>query len=183
MKRILNFVLVLGVTAWIAACNPNTATDDPNQQQQDATGGLVGTWFSGGQDVAPLFKIPLLAVDSIVANFNAQGGYSVTSYSITQGNITYTGSYTVAKSAKDTLGAPIYTIDLRQATPAVARAQGIYNIQTSVSPARMLYEVVQTETPSGTAPTPETGFGSSKDVVGNVLTTLGLSNIQVFRKR
>jgi hypothetical protein len=180
MKRILNFVLILGATAWIAACS--TAVDDSNQQQKDATGGLVGTWISAGQDVAPLFKV-LLNTDSIVSNFNAQGGYSVTSYSAMNGITTFTGNYTVAKSSKDTLGSAIYTIDLRQATPSVVRAQGIYHVQTTVSPARMLYEVVQSEPPAGTFPTPTTGFGSSKDVAGRNLAALGLSNVQVFRKR
>ena len=183
MKRFLTFACVIALTAWVAACSSSTDSGNTNNQQQDATGGLVGTWISAGQDVAPLFKIPLIAADSITANFNAQGGYSVTSYSSRNGNISYTGTYTVAKSTKDTLGATIYTIDIRQATPAVARAQGIYVVQTSVSPTRMLYEVVQTETPAGTPPTVASGFGTTKDVTGNVLAALGLSNVQVFRKR
>ena len=183
MKRILNFVLAVGITAWVAACSSSTDSGNTNNTQQDATGGLVGTWISAGQDVAPLFKIPLIAADSITANFNVQGGYSVTSYSSRNGNISYTGTYTVAKSTKDTLSATIYTIDIRQATPVVSRVQGIYVVQTSVSPARMLYEVVQTETPSGTPPTVASGFGTTKDVTGRVLAGIGLSNVQVYRKR
>ncbi|MFY7998250.1 MAG: hypothetical protein ACOVSW_06575, partial [Candidatus Kapaibacteriota bacterium] len=132
-------------------------------------------------NVAPLLKT-LLAVDSIVANFNAQGGYSVTSYSTRNGQSSFTGTYTVAKSAKDTLGSAIYTIDIRQATPTVARSQGIYHVQSSVSPARMLYEIIQTETPQGVPPTVAGGFGSSRGATGAVLSGV-FSNIQVFRKR
>jgi hypothetical protein len=183
MKRFLSLAITACVAVWMVSCAASTDTGNTNNQQNDATGGLVGTWVSAGQDVAPLLKIPLIASDSITANFNAQGGYSVTSYSARNGNISYTGSYTVAKSTKDTLGATIYTIDIRQATPGIARVQGIYVVQTSVSPARMLYEVVQVESPAGTPPTVASGFGTSKDVTGRVLAALGLSNVQVFRKR
>lgn len=181
MKRILNFVLAVGITAWVAACSSGTDSGNTNNTQQDATGGLVGTWVSSTENVAPLLKA-FFAYDSLVANFNAQGGYTVTSYSSKNGNGTNTGSYTVAKSTKDTLGATIYTIDIRQATPNVLRAQGIYVVQTSVSPARMLYEIIQTESPAGIAPTVAGGFGSSKNLMGVPLTG-AFSNIQIFRKR
>ncbi len=181
MKRILNFVLAVGITAWVAACSSSTDSGNNNTTQQDATGGLVGTWISSTADVAPLLKT-LLATDSILATFKTDGSYTVTSYSAKNGNFPYTGTYTVAKGTKDTLGATIYTIDIRQATPTVARSQGIYVVQTSVSPARMLYEVVQTETPAGTPPTVASGFGSSKGTTGAVLSGV-FSNIQVYRKR
>jgi hypothetical protein len=182
MKRILNFVLVVGITAWVAACSSGTDSGTGSTTQQDATGGLAGTWISSTADVAPLFKIAL-ATDSILATFKTDGSYSATSYSAKNGNAAYTGAYTVTKGTRDTLGATIYTIDIRQATPSVARVQGIYVVQTSVTPARMLYEVVQTETPAGTPPTVTSGFGATKDVTGRVLATLGLSNVQVYRKR
>jgi|GEM_PF-3648308 len=181
MKRILNFVLAVGITAWVAACSSGTDSGNTNNTQQDATGGLAGTWISSTADVAPLLKT-LLATDSILATFKTDGTYSVTSYSAKNGNAAFVGSYTVAKGTKDTLGATIYTIDIRQSAPSVARSQGIYVVQTSVSPARMLYEVVQTETPAGTPPTVATGFGSSKGTTGAVLSGV-FSNIQVYRKR
>jgi hypothetical protein len=181
MKRILNFVLAVGITAWVAACSSGTDSGNTNNTQQDATGGLVGTWISSSADVAPLLK-NFLATDSILAAFKTDGSYTVTSYSAKNGNATFTGAYTVAKGTRDTLGATMYTIDIRQATPSVVRSQGIYVVQTSVSPARMLYEVVQTETPAGIAPTLAGGFGSSKNTMGVVLSGL-FSNIQVYRKR
>lgn len=182
MKRILNFVLAVGITAWVAACSSGTDSGNTNNTQQDATGGLVGTWFSSSADVAPLLKIAL-ATDSILVTFKTDGSYNVVSYSAKNGNGTNTGVYTVSKSTKDTLGATIYTIDIRQATPVVSRVQGIYVVQTSVTPARMLYEVVQTESPAGVPPTVTSGFGTTKDVTGRVLASLGLSNVQVYRKR
>lgn len=182
MKRILNFVLAVGITAWVAACSSGTDSGNGNNTQQDATGGLVGTWFSSSADVAPLLKT-VLATDSILATFKTDGTYTVTSYSAKNGNGANTGVYTVSKGTKDTLGATVYTIDIRQATPVVSRVQGIYVVQTSVTPARMLYEVVQTETPQGVAPTVESGFGSSKSTTGVVLSSVGLSNVQVYRKR
>jgi hypothetical protein len=181
MKRLLISALAVCMTVWMVSCAAGTDTGNNNNQQNDATGGLVGTWVSSSQDVAPLLRT-LLAVDSIVANFNAQGGYSVTSYSTRNGQASFVGTYTVVRSTKDTLGAPMYTIDLRQATPSVVRSQGIYHVQTSVSPTRMLYEVVQTETPAGIAPTVVGGFGSSRNVMGVPLTG-AFSNIQVFRRR
>lgn len=181
MKRFLSLAVTACVAVWIVSCAAGTDTGNNNNQQNDATGGLVGTWVSSTENVAPLLKT-FFAYDSIVANFNAQGGYSVTSYSSKNGNGTNTGTYTVAKSTKDTLGSAIYTIDIRQATPSVIRAQGIYHVQTSVSPARMLYEIVQTESPAGIAPTVAGGFGSSKNLMGVPLTG-AFSNIQVFRKR
>lgn len=181
MKRFLSLAVTACVAVWMVSCAAGTDTGNNNNQQNDATGGLVGTWVSSTENVAPLLRT-LLAVDSIVANFNAQGGYSVTSYSARNGQASFTGTYTVVRSTKDTLGSPIYTIDLRQATPSVVRSQGIYHVQTSVSPARMLYEVVQTETPAGIAPTVAGGFGSSRNVMGVPLVG-AFSNIQVFRKR
>lgn len=182
MKRFLSLAVTACVAVWIVSCAAGTDTGNTNNQQNDATGGLVGTWVSSSQDVAPLLKA-FFAHDSLIANFNAQGGYSVTSYSARNGIGTNTGTYTVSKSTKDTLGATIYTIDIRQATPTVLRAQGIYVVQTSVAPARMLYEIVQTETPQGIPPTVAGGFGSSKDITGRLLTGLNLSNVQVFRRR
>lgn len=182
MKRILTLALVVGLIGWMAACSSGTDSGTGGTTQQDATGGLAGTWISSTADVAPLFKIAL-ATDSILATFKTDGTYNVTSYSAKNGNAAYTGAYTVAKGTRDTLGATIYTIDIRQATPSVARLQGIYVVQTSVTPARMLYEAVQTETPLGTPPTVASGFGTTKDVTGRVLAGIGLSNIQVYRKR
>ncbi len=181
MKRILNFVLAVGITAWVAACSSGTDSGNTNNTQQDATGGLVGTWFSSSADVAPLLKT-LLSTDSILVTFKTDGSYNVVSYSAKNGNGTNTGVYTVAKGTKDTLGATMYTIDIRQATPSVSRVQGIYVVQTSVTPARMLYEVVQTESPTGTPPSVASGFGSSKGATGAVLSGI-FSNIQVYRKR
>ncbi|MCS6809041.1 MAG: hypothetical protein RML40_10010 [Bacteroidota bacterium] len=181
MRRYYTLASAVCLVVIVGACATGTDTGTTTNQQQDPTGGLVGTWISSSENVAPLLKT-LLAVDSIVANFNAQGGYSVTSYSARNGNQTFTGTYTVTRSMRDTLSAPIYAIDLRQATPTVLRSQGIYVVQTSMSPARMLYEVVQTEPPGGIAPTPAGGFGSSKNVMGVPLTGM-FSNIQVYRKR
>lgn len=181
MKRILTLALVVGLIGWMAACSSGTDSGTGGTTQQDATGGLAGTWISSTADVAPLLKT-FFATDSILATFKTDGNYNVVSYSAKNGNATYTGTFTVAKGTKDTLSATIYTIDLRQATPTVARSQGIYVVQTSVSPARMLYEVVQTETPAGTPPTVASGFGSSKGTTGAVLSGI-YSNIQTFRKR
>lgn len=166
--------------AIIASCSSQQATDGP-QQQQDPTGGLVGTWVSSGDNVAPLLR-NLLMTDSILATFNADGSYRVTEFRRGGTNFAYSGSYTYTRSDKDTLGSRIFTIEVRQAMPSVATARGIYHVQTSVSPARLLYEVIQTEPPAGIAPTVAGGFGSSRNVMGVQLTG-NFSNIQVFRKR
>ena len=46
--------------------------------------------------------------------------------------------------------------------PQSATAEGMLQIDTTVTPARMEYEVVQTQPTNGlTPPTPEGGFGST----------------------
>jgi len=184
MMKIVRLVSVAACAALVLwSCTQQQDSTSGNQQTQDPTGGLVGTWFSGGADVAPLLRAnPSFLIDSIAATFNADNTYRVLAYARGLPVTTFTGNFTATRSDKDTLGARIYTIDLRQATPSVVRSQGIYVVQTSVSPARMLYEVIQTETPAGIAPTVAGGFGSSRTTQGVPLVGM-LSNIQVYRKR
>ncbi len=63
-------------------------------------------------------------------------------------------------------------ITLEQSAPSVITSQGIYEIDNSVSPAILRYEVVQTSPSVGAQmPTPELGFGG---------TGLGADLTQVF---
>ena len=46
--------------------------------------------------------------------------------------------------------------------PSTALAEGMYQVDTTQTPARMQYEVVQTQPTNGlTPPTPSKGFGST----------------------
>ena len=56
----------------------------------------------------------------------------------------------------------IIQIRCSQVMPSTAHAEGMYQIDTSQTPARMQYEVVQTQPTNGLQPpTPDKGFGST----------------------
>ena len=72
--------------------------------------------------------------------------------------VPYQGSYTTAPSAV----AGIITIKLMQSLPQSAVAEGMYQIDTTASPPRMQYEVVQTQPTNGLQPpSADKGFGST----------------------
>ncbi len=117
--------------------------------------GIIGEWYSSGTNVAFLLSY-YFAVDSIYAKFEPNNSYIVKSYDVAGALTTYTGTFTQTKS---TVGS-IWNITVNQSAPSVATSVGIFEIYPT-SPITMFYEVVQTEPPAGTPPTPEAGFGST----------------------
>lgn len=120
--------------------------------------GIIGKWYSSGDNVAPLL-VTYFLVDSIYAEFKADNTYLVEQYNIgnTSGtpDLIFTGTFTIEKSDVD----EIWYIDLTQELPYVAEASGIFEVKQS--PEVLWYEVVQTSGTQNTPPTPEDGFGSS----------------------
>ena len=132
--------------------------------------GIIGEWYSSGNNVAPLLAT-YFNVDSIYADFNSDQTYVVESYDPDGVKTEYTGTYTQTKSDVGN----IYTILLNQSTPSSITSEGIFEVVPNGDGFDLKYEVVQTEPDIGnTPPTPTGGFGSSNNG------ELGDSNIQKF---
>ncbi|HEY2743391.1 MAG TPA: hypothetical protein VGL86_02155, partial [Polyangia bacterium] len=94
----------------------------------------------------------------ITATFNNDGTYSVVSIDTSNKEIDYSGTYQIMNSGVGT----IWQIRCSQITPSTAQAEGMYQVDATQSPARMQYEVVQTQPTNGlTPPEPDKGFGST----------------------
>lgn len=122
-------------------------------------------WQSSGANVAPLL-VAIFNTDSIYAQFNGDHTYLVEQYDNVGAKVELTGTYTQALSSV----ADIWTIVINQTTPTAITAEGIFQITADT----MKYEIVQTDPPAGTAPTPELGFGSTNGGA------LGTSNVQTY---
>ena len=134
--------------------DPSAADDADDGPPQDIT--IAGTWVSEGSDVAPLL-VELTGAQKITAVF-ADGTFTVNTIDDEGQEVVQAGVYTAEPSEFGM----IYDIVLEQSSPATVTAEGIFEIDTSVSPAIMRYEIVQTEPSVGAIPpTAEGGFGST----------------------
>jgi hypothetical protein len=132
---------------------------------------IVGTWLSAGNDVAPL--LTAFHYTQITAQFNMDGSYVVHALTDKGETKELDGSYAQTPSA--TTG--IENITLHQTNPTALESDGIYQVDTTVTPAHMSYEVVQTQPTVGWQPPQATkGFGSTIDDKG-MATTI---NIQKY---
>lgn len=133
--------------------------------------GIIGFWYSTGDDVAPLL-VTYFLVDSISAEFKDDFTYEVHQFS--NGNtsdvpdVIFTGNYSIERS---NVG-DIWNIIIDQVTPYEAVASGIFEIKQD--PEKLWYEVVQTSGTQNVPPTAEGGFGSSNGGL------LGETNIQKY---
>ena len=119
---------------------------------------IIGTWLSQGADIAPLLAGAPYNNVKITATFKDDGTYTVVGIDSSNKEIDYSGTYQIMPS---TVG-NIVQIRLSQVTPSTTQAEGMYQIDTSQTPARMQYEVVQTQPTNGLQPpTPDKGFGST----------------------
>jgi hypothetical protein len=117
---------------------------------------LAGSWVSEGSDVAPLL-VELTGAQKITAVF-ADDTFTVATIDDQGQEVIQAGVYSATPSGVG----QIFDIVLEQSSPATVTAEGIFEIDTSVSPAVMRYEIVQTEPSVGAiAPTAEGGFGST----------------------
>jgi hypothetical protein len=142
------------------ADDTGAADTTPDTGNGDDTGGepvaLEGTWLSEGDDVAPLL-INLTGAVSITATFD-DVGFTVVTIDDEGQEVMQTGVYTATEVGD------VYEILLEQSTPQTITAAGIYQIDNSVSPPVMRYEVLQTEPDvnAGPPPTAEGGFGATQ---------------------
>lgn len=138
----------------LAGCGTAMEGTGTGTQQQP----IIGTWLSQGADVAPLLAGAPFNNTKITATFKDDGSYTVVSFDTSNKEIDYAGTYQIMPS---TVG-NIIQIRCSQVAPSTAQAEGMYQIDTSLTPARMQYEVVQTQPTNGLQPpSPDKGFGST----------------------
>ncbi|MCU1279859.1 MAG: hypothetical protein JWM53_3405 [bacterium] len=138
----------------LSGCGTAVDTTGTGMQQQP----IVGSWLSTGADVAPLLAGAPFNNTKITATFKDDGSYSVVSFDTSNKEIDYAGTYQIMPSTISN----IIQIRCSQVMPSTAQAEGMYQIDTSQTPARMQYEVVQTQPTNGLQPpTPDKGFGST----------------------
>ncbi|MEJ2678082.1 MAG: hypothetical protein P8174_03280 [Gemmatimonadota bacterium] len=162
-KRAFLGVLVLAVLG-LAACGSKDSTGPANQVDE-----LVGTWFSGGSNVAP--GLAAVGVDSILATFNEDQTYTVINYA-GGSQATLTGTWQAGTQAEG----QIRSITVDQIQPSALTAEGIFQVTGTA----MTYEVIQVEPAlqGVTAPTVSGGFGST--TIGGVANS---NYIQHYVKR
>jgi hypothetical protein len=138
----------------LAGCGEAVDVNGTGMQQQP----IIGTWVSQGADIAPLLAGAPFNNVKITATFKDDGTYTVVGIDSSNKEIDYSGTYQIMPS---TVG-NIVQIRLSQVTPSTTQAEGMYQIDTTQMPARMQYEVVQTQPTNGLQPpTPDKGFGST----------------------
>lgn len=120
--------------------------------------GIMGTWVSEGDNVAPLL-VTYFNVAKVTAEFKTDYTYLVNQFNIgnttTTPDLVFSGTYEIAKS---TVG-NIWTITCHQELPYAADASGIFEVKTN--PEVLWYEVAQTTGTQNIPPTPAGGFGST----------------------
>ena len=152
---LLSLTLAAGcVGMLLAGCG--TAVDSGGGPTQENA--IIGSWLSTGADVAPLLAGAPFNNTKITATFNNDGTYSVVSIDTSNKELDYAGTYQIMQSGTGN----IVQIRCSQVMPSTAQAEGMYQIDTTQTPARMQYEVVQTQPTNGlTPPEPDKGFGST----------------------
>lgn len=152
---LLSIALCAGAAGMMLAGCGNAVEVGGNGTQQQP---IIGTWVSQGADVAPLLAGAPFNNVKITATFKDDGTYSVVGIDSSNKEIDYTGTYQIMPSTAGN----IVQIRLSQVTPSTAQAEGMYQVDTSQTPQRMQYEVVQTQPTNGLSPpTPDKGFGST----------------------
>jgi hypothetical protein len=138
----------------LAGCGQAT---DPNGTGMSKNA-LTGSWVSIGSDVAPLLAGKPFNYTNISVVFNADSTYKVEAIDSANKTTEFDGTFTTMTTSVS----GIVNIKLNQTVPTPTLAEGMFQIDTTVTPARMQYEVVQTQPTNGlTPPIPEKGFGST----------------------
>ena len=117
---------------------------------------IQGVWLSEAGDVAPLL-VELTNAASITGTFSPDT-FTVLTIDGDGQMVNQSGVYTIEASGVG----DIFNITLEQVSPQPVTAEGIFEIDNSVCPQIMQYEVVQTSPSVGAqAPTAALGFGGT----------------------
>ncbi len=139
---------------------------DTNVDTSPEPVGLQGAWLSEGDDIAPIL-VELTHAVSIDATFGPDT-FNVVTVDDQGQMVTQLGVYTAEPSGVG----EIFNITLEQNMPQAITVEGIFEIDNTMDPPILRYEVVQTEPSVGAVPpTAEGGFGS---------TSFGADLTQVF---
>lgn len=147
------------------------ATGANKSAELEAELGIIGSWYSAGDDVASLL-VDYFLVDSVSAEFKDDFTYVV--HQFVQGNtsgtpdVIYNGTFSIERSGVG----EIWNITLIQVDPYAAEVSGIFEVKQD--PEKLWYEVVQTSGTQNIPPTAEGGFGSTNSGL------LGDANIQKY---
>lgn len=134
--------------------DPTDATTDSDTTPPPVT--IAGAWLSEGDNLAPIL-VQLVGAVRIDAVFTADT-FTVTTLDDQGADTVQAGVYTSMPSGVG----EIFEITLEQTSPSAVTVEGIYEIDNSVQPPVMRYEVVQTIPDVGAVPpTPQGGFGST----------------------
>jgi hypothetical protein len=157
MRTTIGLSIALGAAVAgmaLAGCGTAVEGTGPGTQMN----ALAATWVSQGSDVAPLLAGAPFNNVKITATFKSDNTYTVVGIDKDNKETDYAGTFTTTPTSV----AGIVDITLAQVMPSTATAVGMYQIDTTVTPARMTYEVVQTQPTNGlTPPDPMKGFGST----------------------
>jgi hypothetical protein len=156
------------ITVVLVDENPETVAIE--YAEFSSVNGIVGTWVSKDENVAPIL-VNLFTVDSIVATFNMNQTYEVLQYAGGATTpLTLSGTYEQELSSVGN----IWTITVNQTSPAALTSEGIFEIDVTANPDAMQYEIVQTQPDiQAVPPTPEAGFGSTN---GGAFGTINIQN-------
>jgi hypothetical protein len=143
-------------TTMSATSDPSSTTDPTDSDTMPPPVTIVGAWLSEGDNLAPIL-VELVGAESIDAVFT-DDTFTVTTLDDQGAMTVQAGVYTSSPSGVG----EIFEITLEQTSPSAVTVEGIYEIDNSVQPPTMRYEVVQTIPDVGAAPpTAEGGFGST----------------------
>lgn len=164
MKKFILTTLVcalIGSAGMFSSCGKSNEDDDKQTWVYDHTkDGLVGEWYSAGENVALL----LLAYnDSLYVKFNRDGTYLVEQYKDGTKLTDLVGIYTQEKSNVGN----IWTVrtEITSSAGAGTISEGIFEVTKTGNEYTMQYEIVQVGTVFA-PPTPEGGFGSTGGLSG-----------------
>lgn len=168
--------------------NESTGTPDPTTGGEMTTGetesadesgttegpqpemGIEGTWLSEGDNVAQLLvdTLDIVRIDAVFDELT----FEVTSEDGSGTMGVQTGTYASTPCpGSDTM----FSIVLEQTSPSAITVEGIYEIDTSVDPNVLTYEVIQTQPNVGfPAPTCDDGFAAG---------AFGQDNVQIFERQ
>lgn len=139
--------------------DPTDASASADEDSDDTNTGpvtLQGSWLSEGENIAPLLA-DLTGAVAITATFG-ENTFTVVTLDDQGQEVQQVGVYTETASGNG----EIFEIVLEQTMPSVITVEGIYEVDNSVDPPVLRYEVVQTEPSVGAIPpTAEGGFGST----------------------
>ncbi len=161
-STLLVVLVVLGLAA-VPGCRGDeetatTPTPTPWVPETPTPRPVASNWVSEGDDVAPKLAEPPLRYVRIVATFRDDYSYTIEATDAEGEVHESSGDFVTKESTVE----GIYRIMLFESSPAEVAYEGMFQVDSSVTPNRLCYEVVQVQPYAGLEPPEEeAGFGST----------------------